>query len=78
MRPDAAPGDHLHTQDGPVEGLTVQGLRFRERGPFSFYLAPGAGIGLTGPSGVGKSLLLPALADLDPHPRFRLERRASS
>ncbi len=67
MRPDAAPGGPLHIQDGRAEGLTVQGLRFRERGPFSFHLAPGTCVGLTGPSGVGKSLLLRALADLDPH-----------
>jgi ABC-type iron transport system FetAB ATPase subunit len=49
------------------QGLVVRNLRFRDRGPFSFDLAPGTCIGLSGPSGVGKSLLLRALADLDPH-----------
>ncbi len=67
MRPDALPDGHSQIPDRPAEGLAVQGLCFRERGPFSFHLAPGACVGLTGPSGVGKSLLLRALADLDPH-----------
>jgi putative ABC transport system ATP-binding protein len=36
-------------------------------GPFTFTAAPGACLTIMGPSGVGKSLLLRALADLDPH-----------
>ncbi len=39
----------------------------RHVGPIDFCLAEGACLGLTGPSGSGKSLLLRAMADLDPH-----------
>ncbi len=67
MKPDAAPGNHSPPQTRPEAGLVIQGLRFSGRGPFSFKLAPGSCVGLTGPSGIGKSLLLRALADLDPH-----------
>lgn len=37
------------------------------RGPFSLNIAAGECISLRGPSGSGKSLLLRAIADLDPH-----------
>ena len=44
-----------------VENLTRPGLE-----PTSFELAAGECIALRGPSGAGKTLLLRALADLDP------------
>ncbi|MBZ0214990.1 MAG: ATP-binding cassette domain-containing protein, partial [Fimbriimonadaceae bacterium] len=44
----------------------VEGLRPVLFGPYDFSLAPGECLVVTGPSGSGKSLLLRALADLDP------------
>ncbi len=56
-----------------VHGLEVIGLTFQGRGPYSFAIGRGECLGLTGPSGAGKTLLLRALADLDPHAgRIRL------
>ncbi|MBF0285348.1 MAG: ATP-binding cassette domain-containing protein [Magnetococcales bacterium] len=48
-------------------GLRVVGVASAGRGPWSFFAAPGETALLSGPSGTGKSLLLRALADLDPH-----------
>jgi len=47
--------------------LEVHDLSFRDRGPYSFTIRGGECLGLAGPSGAGKTLLLRALADLDPH-----------
>ena len=46
--------------------LEVRELCFRDRGPYSFRIEGGECVGLQGASGAGKSLLLRALADLDP------------
>lgn len=46
--------------------LEVRDLCFRDRGPYSFRIHGGECVGLQGVSGAGKSLLLRALADLDP------------
>ena len=46
-----------------IEGLTVPGVA-----PFDIELAAGACASLSGASGSGKSLLLRAIADLDPRP----------
>lgn len=45
-----------------IEGVTCQG-----RGPFTLTVPAGETVCLSGPSGVGKSLLLRAVADLEPH-----------
>ncbi|HDM77180.1 MAG TPA: ATP-binding cassette domain-containing protein [Deltaproteobacteria bacterium] len=47
--------------------LVVEELRFRKHGPFSFLVNAGECVGLTGPSGIGKTLMLRAIIDLDPH-----------
>lgn len=46
--------------------LEVRDLCFHERGPYAFRINGGECVGLQGASGAGKSLLLRALADLDP------------
>jgi len=47
--------------------LHVQELTFRDRGPYTLRINGGRCLGLIGASGAGKSLLLRAMADLDPH-----------
>lgn len=47
--------------------LRAVGLRSGPLGPLDLDIASGVCLGVSGPSGSGKSLLLRALADLDPH-----------
>ncbi len=47
--------------------LTVEALRYHRCGPIDFTIADGTCMSLTGASGAGKTLLLRAIADLDPH-----------
>jgi ABC-type iron transport system FetAB ATPase subunit len=47
--------------------FTVENLSFHTFSKITFSLSPAACLGLSGPSGVGKTLFLRALADLDPH-----------
>lgn len=47
--------------------LEAQGLVGRPGGPFNLKLEEGGCVVISGPSGVGKSLLLRMLADLDPN-----------
>lgn len=58
--PEAAPSD-------PAPRLTVRDLRTAVVGPVSLTLPAGTCVALQGPSGSGKSLLLRAVADLDPN-----------
>lgn len=53
--------------DGEPPMLKVADLRYLDFGPFSFSVERGRCLGVSGPSGSGKSLMLRALADLDPH-----------
>jgi ABC-type multidrug transport system ATPase subunit len=50
----------------PMPPLEIDNLSFRNRGPYSFRIESGECVGLQGASGAGKSLLLRAIADLDP------------
>ncbi|WP_267926434.1 ABC transporter ATP-binding protein [Desulfolithobacter dissulfuricans] len=47
--------------------LRVDELSFHDRGPYSFTVEAGQCVGLHGASGAGKTLLLRAMVDLDPH-----------
>jgi len=50
-----------------MSGLLVEAVRTLHVGPTRFEVAAGACTALWGPSGSGKSLLMRALADIDPH-----------
>jgi ABC-type iron transport system FetAB ATPase subunit len=50
-----------------MENLRIDNLCFHGRGPYSFSLLTGQIIAVSGASGAGKSLLLRAIADLEPH-----------
>ncbi len=47
--------------------LKIQGLHYHDIGPIDLTVEKGECVGLTGPSGIGKSLFLRAVADLDDH-----------
>ncbi|MCK5539534.1 MAG: ATP-binding cassette domain-containing protein [Deltaproteobacteria bacterium] len=47
--------------------LTITSLIYRHLGPFDLTIEAGETVSLSGSSGAGKSLLLRALADIDPH-----------
>lgn len=49
-----------------MPNLEVTNLCFQQRGPYSFRIEGGECVGLQGASGAGKSLLLRAIADLNP------------
>lgn len=53
--------------DPPPRALRLDRLAVGPLGPLELEVAPGEVVALSGPSGSGKSRLLRALADLDPH-----------
>lgn len=61
---------HLLSHCRPGEecpALEVEGITFLDNGPYSFTVKSGECVGLSGFSGIGKTLLLKAIADLIPH-----------
>ena len=50
-----------------MTGLRAEGVRTRHVGPCNLAVSAGECVTLSGPSGSGQTLLLRALADLDPH-----------
>ncbi|UDL95971.1 ATP-binding cassette domain-containing protein [Lichenihabitans sp. PAMC28606] len=50
-----------------AEGLLIRDLIGAVRGPFTLAVPHGFCVAVTGPSGIGKSLLLRMIADLDPN-----------
>ena len=50
-----------------AEGLTLEAFGCRSIRKIDLEIHPGQRVGVTGPSGSGKSIFLRALADLDPH-----------
>ena len=55
------------TVSKPLPLLQIKDLRRLMIGPVSLVVGAGECLGIMGPSGTGKSLLLRAIADLDPH-----------
>ncbi len=47
--------------------LIITGLTCRTAGPIDLTVHAGECVGITGPSGIGKTLFLRAVADMDPH-----------
>ena len=59
---------HLRTmEEQMIPRLRVDGLRIHDVGPVSLEVDTGTCVGLSGPSGAGKTLLLRAIADMEPH-----------
>lgn len=57
----------MGTRKAPAAGSRVEGLAREKLAPTSFFVAPGECTPVVGPSGSGETLLLRAIADLDPN-----------
>lgn len=58
---------HSASPSHSSSALVLSRISFLENGPYSLRLEPGESVGITGASGVGKSQLLRAIADVIPH-----------
>ncbi len=54
-------------EGGKLASLRIENLATHHVGPIDLELAAGECVAISGPSGAGKTLLLRAVADLDPH-----------
>ncbi len=63
----AAPLKSSYPEQKRKSGLSLSKLSFLDSGPYSIAIEPGECIGLTGKSGVGKTQLLRAVADVIVH-----------
>lgn len=62
-----------------MKGFTAENLAVPGTAPLSFELADGEAIGIAGASGIGKTRLLRAMADLEPHDgRIALDGKAQA
>ena len=59
--------NEVHTNGLKVPGLKISGLSRLGLGPIDLELNPGEITTIMGPSGAGKTMLLRAIADLDPN-----------
>jgi len=50
-----------------MDGLEITELQFLDKAPVTLHIKPSTCVCLSGPSGVGKTLFLRAIADLDSH-----------
>ncbi len=67
MKAAHSPLSSPDTRRNREQGLRIQQISFLTNGPYDLTLSPGQCLGVTGPSGIGKTQLLRAIADVIPH-----------